>query len=276
VVTVSGYPLTNLAPGMRLAVTSVANYSTSVLSTGAFVLNAGVNFTSVTVTSITSPTTFTISAVPTVPLVNATVNATFWSPGQWIGRRVRITSGATISNSTLCEAIITANTTNTLTFATITTAPTHGTNGYAILQQPIIRGLGTALFWNYGTSDLLKQGKYLYQARGGNLPGFDRLNLNNDKWEFLTATPFYETLNTGAMYAYDGENRIYFTVQVTQRVYYIDIDTNVIHPAGMYPYLPGTAVVGNRMEIFTTEDGLKYLWLNRHSFQECFRQLLFY
>ena len=40
--------------------------------------------------------------------------------------------------------------------------------------------------------------------------------------------------------------------------------------------LVGTAIVGNRMEIFETEDGLKYLWLNRHSFQECFKQLLFY
>lgn len=273
IVTVSGYPLTNLAPGMRLAVTSITNYSPSVLSTGAFVLNGGTNFTTVTVTSITSPTTFTISDLPTVPLQNATVNATFWSPGQWVGRRVRITSGVTINN---VESIITANTTNTLTFLTIGTAPTHGTNGYVILQQPVIRGLGTQLYWIYGNSNLLTQGKYLYQARGGNLSGFDRLNINNDKWEFLTATPFYETINTGAMSAYDGADRIYFTIQITQRVYYIDLESNTIHPAGMYPYLPGTAIVGNRMEIFTTEDGLKYLWLNRHSFQECFRQLLWY
>lgn len=276
VVTVSGYPLVNLAPGMKLAVTSVANYSPSVLVTGALVLNAGVNFTSVTVVSVTSPTTFTISSVPTVPLQNATINAAFWLPGQFIGRRMRITSGITIANSTNCEAIITANTTNLLTFATITTAPTHGTNGYCILQQPVIRGLGTALFWNFGTSNPLTRGKYLYQARGGNLSGFDRLNLTNDKWEFMVPTPNYETLNTGAMYAYDGGDRLYFTVQVTQRVYYLDMESNIIHPAGMYPYVAGTAIVGNRMEIYETVDGLKYLWLNRHSFQECFKQLLWY
>jgi hypothetical protein len=49
-----------------------------------------------------------------------------------------------------------------------------------------------------------------------------------------------------------------------------------IHPAGMYPYTAGTAIVGNRFEIFATVDGLKYLWMNRHSNVECFRQLLFY
>jgi hypothetical protein len=76
-VTVTGYPLTNLAPGMRLAVTSTTNMSPSVLSTGAFVLNGGVNFTPVTVVSITGTNTFTISSTPTVPLQNATVQASF-------------------------------------------------------------------------------------------------------------------------------------------------------------------------------------------------------
>jgi len=272
-VTVTGYPLTNLAPGMKLAMTATTNLSTSVLTTGAFVLNGGVNFTPVTVVSITGTNTFTISQAPTVPLQNATVQATFWVPGQWIGRRVRITSGITINN---VEAIVTANTVNTLTFLTIGTSPVHGTNGYAILQQPAVRGAGTTLMWNYGASNINSLAKYLYQARGGNLPGFDRLNLTTDKWDFLTATPSYETLATGAMYAYDGGDRIYFTVQVTQRMYYLDIENNVIHPAGMYPYSPGTAIVGNRMEVYQTVDGLKYLWLNRHSAVECWKQLLFY
>ena len=78
------------------------------------------------------------------------------------------------------------------------------------------------------------------------------------------------------MFAYDGTDRIYFTIQATNRVYYLDTDTMQIHSAGMFPYAVGTAIVGNRMEIFETVDGLKYLWLNRHSQVECFRQLLFY
>jgi hypothetical protein len=47
----------------------------------------------------------------------------------------------------------------------------------------------------------------MYQARGGNLPGFDRLNLTTDNWDFLTTSPGFEPLNTGAMYAYDGADR---------------------------------------------------------------------
>ena len=66
------------------------------------------------------------------------------------------------------------------------------------------------------------------------------------------------------------------TKEVTQRMYYIDFNTNTIHGAGMYPYAAGTAIIGNRMESYSSQDGLKYLWLNRHSQAECYRQLLFY
>ncbi len=273
-VTVNGFPLTNLAVGMYVGVTSTTNISAAVPTVGAFVVNGGVNLTPVKVTGITGVNTFTVSATPPVPLVNATVQASFWFPNQWVNRRLRQVSGNVTYASS--EQIITSNTYNTLTVTTVFgTTHTHGVTGYAILQQPL-RGAGTALFWNFGSSDTTRIGKYLYQARGGNLSGWDRLNLTTDTWEFMTPTPNFETINTGAMFAYDGGDRIYFTVQVTQRVYYIDIDTMQIHPAGMYPYTAGAAIIGNRMEIFETVDGLKYLWLNRHSNLECFRQLLWY
>ncbi len=274
-VTVTGYPLVNLAPGMKLAMTAVTNMSSQVLTTGAFVLNGGVNFTPVTVTGITGPNTFTISQALAVPLQNATIQATFWVPGQWINRRLRVTSGSMGAN--VLEGIVSSNNYNTLTLSGgVGITPASGQYGYAILQQPVIRGVGTAIFWNFGASNPNTIGKYLYQPRGGNLAGWDRINLSTDKWEFLMPTPSFEPANTGFMAAYDGSDRIYFTVQVTQRVYYFDIENNVIHAAGMYPYAAGTAIVGNRMEIFETVDGLKYLWLNRHSNMECFRQLLWY
>ena len=59
-------------------------------------------------------------------------------------------------------------------------------------------------------------------------------------------------------------------------MYYLDVATNIIHGAGMYPYAAPTATLGNRMEIFSTVDGLKYLWLTRQGFTEAFRELLFY
>jgi hypothetical protein len=50
----------------------------------------------------------------------------------------------------------------------------------------------------------------------------------------------------------------------------------MIYGAGLFPYVAGTAGVGNRMEVFTTADGLKYLFVNRQGAVETFRQLVFY
>ena len=112
--------------------------------------------------------------------------------------------------------------------------------------------------------------------RGGASAFFDRLDLTTDRITHLQTTPQTETLGSGTMYAYDGYNRLYFTKDVTQRVYYLDINTNWIHGAGICPYIAGTAGLGNRMEIFTTVDGLEYMWINRQLFQEHFRQLIIY
>ncbi len=116
----------------------------------------------------------------------------------------------------------------------------------------------------------------MFVARGGAASGFDRLNLNTDTWDTIVVSPQSETLTTGSMYIYDGQDRIYFTKEATLRCYYLDINTNIVHGAGIYPFVAGTAIIGNRMEIFETPDHLKYLWLNRHSNTECYRCLLFY
>jgi hypothetical protein len=284
-VTVYGYPMCGLAVGMKLAVTSTGTaLASNVYSTGSLLQNTGTNFTLVTVTNIASVITngsgfvvggtFTISSTPVVPLLNATLNASFWITNQWINRRFRMISGISFNNS---EAVITSSTFNSFTFASIGT-PTSATaaQSYAIFKQPVVRGTGTDLLWTFGTSNLNTRGRYIYQARGGALAGFDRLDFMTDDWKFLTTTPGIEVLTQGSMYAYDQGDRIYFTVNVTQRVYYLDIDNNIIHPAGLYPYTAGAAIYGNRMEVYTTVDKLKYLWLNRHTAVECFKQLLFY
>jgi hypothetical protein len=118
------------------------------------------------------------------------------------------------------------------------------------------------------------RGKYLFAARGGATLGFNRLNINTDQFDLMPVTPQIETLTTGSMYAYDGQDRWYFTKEVTLRVYYMDLNTGTIYGAGVLPYVAGTAVTGNRMEIFSTVDGIKFLWANRESGQECFRALL--
>ena len=193
-----------------------------------------------------------------------------WVVNIHAGKKVKFLSGTGQSQ----ELTIVSNTNNTLTFAA-GTAPVTLVTAYAILQQPI-RGLGIASTWAFGLSDTKLRGKYLICPRGGATYGFDRFDLTTDTVELMPITPQLETLTTGSMYAYDGKDRIYFTKEITLRMYYLDLLTNTVHGAGIIPYLAGTVTIGNRMEIFTTEDGLKYLWVNRHSSTDCFRCLLFW
>jgi hypothetical protein len=193
-----------------------------------------------------------------------------WAVNQWAGKRVRFTGG-TGQNQ---EYTVTSNTSNTLSFAA-GTSPVSGSTTYSLLGN-VTRGLGPSLEWGSGTSDPEKRGRYIYSARGGGLVGFDRYDIVTDTWLPLNTSPQTETLTTGSMYAYDGGDRLYFTKEVTQRVYYLDLNTMWIHGGGVYPYVAGTAILGNRMEVFETNDGLKYLWLNRHSNLECYMQLLFF
>jgi hypothetical protein len=260
-ITGSGNLTSGLQVGMYLAVTA---------GSGAFVAGAGTNVTSVQVTAITSGTTFTVSSAPTTTLSAATVTGTFWPTNAFVNRKLKFLGGT----GQYQELTITANTGNTLTFG-VATAGATGSTPYAILQAPV-KGTGIAVSWVAGMSDTTRRGAYLFVPRGGAVLGFDRLNMQTDSWDLMSTTPQFETLTTGSMYTYDGGDRIYFTKEVTQRVYYLDIDKSTIHGAGVYPYVAGTAVLGNRMEIFTTADGLRYLWLNRHSNVECFKQLLFY
>ena len=193
-----------------------------------------------------------------------------WVVNIWAGRRLKMISGTGQS----IEIAIASNTANTLTFAA-TTAPVAASTSYSILGGSL-KGTGISTAWNYGVSDAAKRGKFIYIPRGGAVQGFDRLNLTTDLWDIMSTSPQIETITTGTYTAYDGGNRLYFQLNITLRLYYLDLDKNEIHGAGQMPYLAGTAVLSNRMEIFETEDHLKYMWVNRHSFQDCYRQLLFY
>jgi hypothetical protein len=192
-----------------------------------------------------------------------------WVVNQWAGRRLKYLSGTGQS----VEVAIASNTANTLTF-TATTVPVSASTSYSILGGAT-RGLGINPCWTFGTSDPTLAGRFIVLPRGGAVSGFDRLNLNTDQWEMLTTSPISETLTTGSMYCYDGKDRVYFTKEVTLRMYYLDLIKNTIEGAGNMPYLVGTTILGNRMEVFETADKLKYLWVNRHSFQDCFRRILF-
>lgn len=210
---------------------------------------------------------FATGSHSTTTLQDVTKN---WAVNIWAGKRVRMltTTGGPQ------ELAITSNTNNTLTFAT-GTAPTSIATAYTILE-PTAKGTGISMNWAFGTTDRSIRGRYLYIVRGGGVVGFDRWDITTDRFNLMFTAPATETLTTGTMTAYDGYDRIYFHKDATQRVYYLDVVKGKINGGSMYPYAAPTAVLGNRMEIFTTKDGLRYLWLNRSSNAECFRCLLFW
>jgi hypothetical protein len=194
-----------------------------------------------------------------------------WAVNSLTGRRVKRTGGTGQADA---EAVVNSNTATAITLSTAGTTPVVTNTSYVVYDEPV-RGLGTCLSASFGMSNGAA-GKYLFSARGGGAFGFDRFNINSNRWEIMSISPQLETLTTGSNYAYDGGDRLYFTKDILQKIYYIDLLTNWLHGAGQYPYLAPVAVIGNRMEIIETADGLKYLWINRASNVECYKQLLWY
>ena len=266
---VSSFSGTASISGNTLTVTAV---TTGYLGIGS-VIAGGATLAGTTVTAIGPNTfggigTYTVSRSQSVG--SGTLTSTGWAVNIFAGRRLKFLGGTGQSQ----ELLISSNTANVLTFGA-GTAPVAASTVYSILQQPI-RGTGISLSWAGTTSDTTIRGKRIFAPRGGATVNWDMIDLTLDTFDQVATTPQAETLSTGSMYAYDGADRIYYTKDVTQRLYYIDATTLNINGAGQYPYLAGTAIIGNRLEVFTTVDGLKYLWLNRHSNTECYRELLFY
>ncbi len=209
-----------------------------------------------------------------------TTNATLtdstknWTANQWSGKRVRLTSGA----GTGQEGLITGNTNNTLTISGVfgTAAGTDTT--FTILGVPP-KGAGISLSWIYGGSDTTKNGRYLWCSRGGGSNAFDRYDVTTTMWDYTVfITPQTEVLTTGAMFAYDGYDTLYFTAALATnpRIYALNVNKLVVNGGSTIPYGNGAATLGNRMEVISTTDGAKYLYIMRQSGQEWFRTLLFW
>jgi hypothetical protein len=210
-------------------------------------------------------------------LTQSTAN---WIVNIWAGRYLKITGGASQGG----HVIITSNTATVLTFATGSIVPAANST-FSILGQGL-RGTGASILNAFGADWPESTGypvnaRFSYIAKGGAVAGIDRFDFATDTFTTVSYSPYAETLTGGSMYAYDGNNRLYLTkVDATNsqiRLYYLTLDTNHLHGAGMPPYVYLAALAaGNRMEIFETADGLLYLWIQRESGQESFRQLLFY
>lgn len=193
-----------------------------------------------------------------------------WKTNQWVNKKLLITSSTGVQQ----EILIASNTTNTLTFAS-STSP-DATSTYTILGRPAL-STGLGLEWNWGTTNISNKGKYLISNRGGGTAIFDTYDFRTNRWtygDFIFGQG--EPLNTGSMFAYDGVDRIYFQATITGRIFYYDMVRKCIEPFGMVPYGMGAAILGNRIETITTNSGLNYLYIMRHSTNEMWRTLIYY
>lgn len=198
-----------------------------------------------------------------------TDNTQNWGTNIWSGKRVRITGGTGVGN----ESVINSNTQTTLTLATALNADTTST--YAILA-PNNRSTGIAMFHIKNSSNSNLNNKYIYIFRGGGTNEIIRYNIVTEEIDNITYFPFTDTFTTGSMYIYDGEDRIYIQKDATGRIMYYDIVKNIVVNSSTIPYGMSTAIIGNRMEITKTSDGLKYLYVVRHSSQEFWRSLIYW
>jgi hypothetical protein len=208
----------------------------------------------------------TATAGATTTLTDAAQN---WGVNMWANKRLRLLSGTGQGN----EYIITSNTATVLTFAAAT-APDTST-AYAILEAPP-KAYGIHLDMITGSSDATINNRYMYAWSGTGSAEISRYNINTEHWEILSCFPQFETLTTGSMFCYDGRDRIYFWSGTPGRLMYYDLVRNIVVPSSTPPYGMSTAISGNRMEIIQTADGLKYLYLMRHSATEMYRVLLYW
>ena len=247
--------------GAELAITS---------NTATTLTFATQSFTPDTTTRYVIMDTFgTATGGSTTTLIDTAQN---WETNYWVGQRVKFLSGTGQGN----EAAITSNTSTTLTFGAVVGGPDVST-AYAILEAtPKTNGLHLDCIT--GSTDTTLNSNYMYAWTGTVTSELSRYNFHTEHWETMSYFPQTETMTTGAMYCYDGDDRIYFLQGITTlaKLMYYDLVKNIVVPASQPPYGMGAAISGNRMEIIETEDGLKYLYLMRHSGTEMWRTLLYF
>ena len=206
------------------------------------------------------------SAGTTTAINDTTKN---WQVNCLAGKYIKIMTGV---NQGL-EYSITSNTATQIVPATLGVASAVDMI-YSVVSRPLT-ATNLTLQWAYSPSRLQK-GRYFIAARG-NSPYFDIYDIVTNTWDMQTLyTPQTENLVLGSMYAYDGADKLYFTVGATGRVQYLDLGTGMVQGSSITPYAHGIGLAGNRMELVTTADGLDYLYIMRHTGAEFWRTLAFW
>lgn len=187
-----------------------------------------------------------------------------WQVNQWIGKRVRITSGSQMA-SAFQEFTITSNTATAILAAFGAIDPKTTPTNYCILDAPV-HGAGMELIWVHNCTATALKGREIWRPRGGATMSWDIYDIPTELWKLdALGYPQTETLTTGSMYAYDGADSIFFQKDATGRIYQLNVTNDQVYPAGTIPFGMGGALIGNRMDFITSVDGIKLLYMLRHS-----------
>jgi hypothetical protein len=195
-----------------------------------------------------------------------------WPTNLLVGKRLRIVAGTAIGN----EATITANTATSITAAVGTP---DSTSVYVIYENVPRLFTAEKFDWLFGLSDTTKKGRWIMSSAGSNstMGQFDIFDIPSNTWENNVYTsPTGIGIFTGTMFAYDGADTLFFTVSATGRLHALNLATMTIDGAGNTPYAHGTALSRSGMQVITTDDGLKYVYVQRHTGQEMWRTLKFW
>jgi hypothetical protein len=185
----------------------------------------------------------------------------------YAGRRVIITDGGNWG-----EASISSNTATTLVLSAVL-AFTPTSSAFITILGNAPTGAGCTLDHMYNTSTQQK-GRYIFSLRGANTNVMQLYDITTNTWEVVNQMPNAEIFTAGSMAVYDGDDRVYIQRDSTGRIFYYDLTDNNLYSYTTTPFAMSTAMIGNKMSIIKTQDGLKFLYIPRHNANEFWRILL--
>ena len=197
-----------------------------------------------------------------------------WTTNILVGKKVTIVAGAGRGS----VGTISANTSTSITTTGLGTTPDN-TSVYVVAEQASRQS--QSFVWLFGLSDSAKRGRYLLLPLSTNASplSFDYYDIPTNTWdigEFVTPSSIPGSGGGGSMFAYDGNDTYYMNLNNTNRIYALNILTGQLDSAGTMPYAHSTVQQRQGMAVVTTDDGLKYIYLQRNAGQEMWRTLKFW
>lgn len=128
--------------------------------------------------------------------------------------------------------------------------------------------------WN-GEGNFLN-GTFIYSFRGGGTSILDCYDITQNKWSVINYGMQMETFNTGTCYEQVG-GFIYIQKESTGRFFKFNVVRCCIEPFSLLWYPQSTALVGDRLNGVTYQDGdtkLEYLYFQTNNQQFIFRVLI--